>query len=515
LLGKGNYGAVYYALDSNLNSPVAVKEILTTSAQVAQEFALEARMLANLRHVNLPYVIDHFSLQGSSGGTSSAYLVMEFIEGENLQNIIDRTGRGIPEAQALPWFKQIYEALSFLHSQSPAIIHRDIKPANIRITSEGKAMLVDFGVTRVSDSTRRTTILTEGSEIAFIPPELQAGVADECSDIYALGATLYASLTGIAPPDALKRQTRQVVPSLRRVNPTINPKTEGAILRAMELAPERRYQSVDEFATALGLLDLEKTVPPTQVVQDYAQQQYPAGAIPPTVLVKPAPAIGHDRVPPPREKGSRGWIMWVLVILGIVCLFGGIVSGVGLYTIFYSTGTPTPTATIQKPSTEDQAATQTAVFLQSISPIPPTTASAPDTSTPTPFPSWTSVLTLPPSLTFTPTLVPSLTPSPSPTEIPEANPTWQPCPGALASRLHVGNRAYVSHDPPLANRVRAQPKTGSTIVGLLQPGEKMEIVGGPACSDQWVWWQIRSLVSSLTGWTAEGDTTTYWLVPLP
>jgi serine/threonine protein kinase len=500
-----------------LNSPVAVKEILNTSTQVLQEFTLEARMLANLRHVNLPYVIDHFSLQDPGSGASFAYLVMEFIQGENLQNIIDRTGSGISEAQVLPWIKQICDALTFLHSQSPVIIHRDIKPTNIRITADGKAMLVDFGVSRVSDPARQTTILTEGSETAYIPPELQAGVADECSDIYSLGATTYTALTGIAPPDALKRHSGQGVPLLRQINPYINPQTEGAILRSIEMAPERRYQSVDEFAASLGLPDLGKTIPPTQVVQGYAQQQYPAGVVPPTVQVKPTPDIGRGQVPTPIRRESKSWIIWVVIILGSVCLFGGIISGVGLYTIFYTTGTPSPTAneTVQATLDEDRAATETAFGLQSMSPIPPTTAITPNTLTPTPAPSWTSVLTLPPSLTFIPTLVPSLTPSPSPTVTPGANPTWQACPGALASRLHVGDRAYVSHDPPLANRVRAKPNTSSKILGFLQPGEKMEIIGGPTCSDQWVWWQVRSLTGSLIGWTAEGDNTTYWLVPLP
>jgi serine/threonine protein kinase len=440
---------------------------------------------------------------------------MEFIEGENLQNLIDRSGRGMPEEQALPWIRQVYEALSFLHAQSPAIIHRDIKPANIRITSEGKAMLVDFGVTRVSDPARRTTILTEGPETAFIPPELQAGAADECSDVYSLGATLYALLTGIAPPDALKRQTGQIVLSPQQLNPTTGPRTGAAVLRAMELAPEERYQSVDEFANALGLLEAGNTAPPMQLVQSYAQQEYAAGSIPPTIQVNPAPDIYPGRVPP-REKESKSWIIWVVVILGIVCLLGGIVSGVGLYTVFHkaTTASPTITTTIPALPAENQAETQTAIA-QMTNPIRPTTAGVPDTLTPTLAPSWTSVLTLPPSLTFTPTPVQSLTPSPTTTTSPVANPTWQPCPNALSSRLHVGNQAYVSTKPPLPNRVRAQPNTGGTILGFLQPGEKMEIIDGPACSDQWVWWQVRSLVSNLTGWTAEGDTTTYWLVPLP
>jgi len=89
-----------------------------------------------------------------------------------------------------------------------------------------------------------------------------------------------------------------------------------------------------------------------------------------------------------------------------------------------------------------------------------------------------------------------------------------PCTGSNFSRLYVGDIAYVSFDPPLPNRVRRDPNTASEILGVLQPGERMEIIGGPVCSNQWIWWQIHSQSTGLTGWTAEGDNKSYWLVPL-
>jgi hypothetical protein len=94
-------------------------------------------------------------------------------------------------------------------------------------------------------------------------------------------------------------------------------------------------------------------------------------------------------------------------------------------------------------------------------------------------------------------------------------PTWLPCPDSYYSHLYVGSIAYVSFDPPLPNRVRSQPNTASTILGMLQPGERMEVIGGPVCSNQWIWWQIRSQATGLTGWTTEGDNKSYWLVPVP
>lgn len=76
-------------------------------------------------------------------------------------------------------------------------------------------------------------------------------------------------------------------------------------------------------------------------------------------------------------------------------------------------------------------------------------------------------------------------------------------------------QASVSTDPPLANRVRSAPSLESTVIGSLEPGEEMEIVAGPGCSNQWVWWKVKSLSTDVIGWTAEGDQKGYWLIPLP
>lgn len=115
-----------------------------------------------------------------------------------------------------------------------------------------------------------------------------------------------------------------------------------------------------------------------------------------------------------------------------------------------------------------------------------------------------------PSLTPSPSVTPSNTPSPTP----YLGATWYPCLGLYPSRLRVGDRAMVSLSPPLPNRLRREASKGAEVIALLQPGEKVEILGGPACASQMIWWQVRSLASGLSGWTAEGDGKTYWLVPL-
>jgi hypothetical protein len=91
---------------------------------------------------------------------------------------------------------------------------------------------------------------------------------------------------------------------------------------------------------------------------------------------------------------------------------------------------------------------------------------------------------------------------------------WTACPNTLLSRLRVGYHAFVSLDPPDPNRIREQPGTQARVLGQIQPGEEIEILEGPACVNGWVWWKVRSQKTGLTGWTAEGKTNIYWLVPI-
>jgi len=112
----------------------------------------------------------------------------------------------------------------------------------------------------------------------------------------------------------------------------------------------------------------------------------------------------------------------------------------------------------------------------------------------------------------------SKTPEATPTEIiiqsPTLTPTaWQACPNAFLSHLRVGMKGKLSEEPPLPNRVRESANTSAKIVGMIQPGEIVEIIDGPGCSNNWVWWKIRK-TDGLTGWTAEGDGQDFWLLPV-
>ncbi|MEI2691323.1 MAG: bifunctional serine/threonine-protein kinase/formylglycine-generating enzyme family protein [Anaerolineae bacterium] len=265
LLGQGGMGAVYLAEDlrlpgrrcaikENVPDPQASPQVL---AQLRQQFLAEASILAQLDHPSLPKVSDYFTVGGNE------YLVMDFVAGENLQSVLDRWlqqhRQPLPERAVLPWFDQVLDALTYLHSQQPyAIIHRDIKPGNIILTPQGKVKLVDFGLVKLLDPLRPgTATVVKGMgtpEYAALEQHGQAayGHTDARTDIYALGATLYHLLTGAAPPDAVQLAVKpgSLTPP-RQANPALSAASETAILKALKTQPDQRFQSAAEMRTAL------------------------------------------------------------------------------------------------------------------------------------------------------------------------------------------------------------------------------------------------------------------------
>ncbi len=246
-LGQGGMGSVYRAIDENLGVNVAVKENLFTTEEYARQFRLEAVILANIRHPNLPRVSDHFVIAGEG-----QYLVMDFIEGEDLRQRMERAGI-LPEDEVILIGAAMCDALSYLHARKPPILHRDIKPGNVKISPDGHIFLVDFGLAKVYQGNQATTTGARAMTPGYSPPE-QYGTArtDTRTDIYSLGATLYAALTGVIPEDGLARamDNAQLTP-LRKRNPNVSRRLAAAIEKAMEVDPGDRFQSADDFKMAL------------------------------------------------------------------------------------------------------------------------------------------------------------------------------------------------------------------------------------------------------------------------
>jgi len=271
-IGGGGMGDVYLAADSRLgNNRVVVKENRGGDPQL---FHTEANILAALHHPNLPRVIDHFIEPNNA-----QHLVMDYIAGQNLEQIIQARGM-LNEQDALTWMFQVLDAARYLHANH--IIHRDIKPQNIIITPDGRAMLVDFGIAKVMLTGQMTITGARGlGSPGYAPPEQYTGGTDERSDVYSLGATLYFALTGSEPPAAPNRAYGTLLVPIRQRNASVTPEVEQVIFQAMSLAGDQRYANV---AT------MEQTLRQPPVISrqlPITPRQPPAPYTPPARLSRP------------------------------------------------------------------------------------------------------------------------------------------------------------------------------------------------------------------------------------
>lgn len=247
ILGQGGMGSVYRAIDENLGVEVAVKDNLFTTEEYARQFKREAIILANLRHPNLPRVTDHFVISGQG-----QYLVMDFIEGEDLRQRMERVGI-IAEEEVITIGAAVCDALAFLGSRKPPVIHRDLKPGNVKISPQGEIYLVDFGLAKTMHDIHTTATGARAMTPGYSPPEQYGGArTDQRSDVYSLGATLYAALTNAIPEDGLARAMDQAeLTPLRKMNPRISRRLASAIEKSLNVRPDDRFQTADEFKQAL------------------------------------------------------------------------------------------------------------------------------------------------------------------------------------------------------------------------------------------------------------------------
>ncbi len=237
LLGRGGMGAVYKARQIELDRLVAIKLLpleVSVDRDFADRFRREARAMAKLDHPNIIAVYDF-------GNTAEGHLffVMAFVDGSNLDQLIHKND--LPIDQALAIVGQVCTALAYAHGKG--IVHRDIKPANVMVAADGRAKVADFGLARLTEAAPESFGMTQtgtvlGTPDYMAPEQMKAGHVDHRADIYSLGVMLYEMLCREVPKGAFERPSERI---------GCAPRIDQIVLKAMQQAPERRYQSTTDM----------------------------------------------------------------------------------------------------------------------------------------------------------------------------------------------------------------------------------------------------------------------------
>ena len=337
-LGQGGMGAVYEAIDQRLDTTVALKETLFSDERLRKQFEREARLLARLHHPALPRVSDHFS-EGDG-----QFLVMQYIPGDDLSEMMARKRSPFPANQVLTWADQLLDALDYLHTQDPQIVHRDIKPQNLKLTSRGQIILLDFGLAK-GQAGEVSRVTTAASIFGYTPnyaplEQIQGLGTDSRSDLYSLGATLYHLLTAVKPPDALTRAAAIVngqpdpLVKASEANAGVAPEVDQVLAKAMAQNREQRYATADDMRKALHSAEQASTVVERGEAQTVLFPPPPATVTSPTRTVarqETVAATGETTVVRPRGSRPGARVFPIAIAAGVLLL---VVCGVfGFYAL--------------------------------------------------------------------------------------------------------------------------------------------------------------------------------------
>ena len=247
-IGHGGMSVVYLALNERANKTWAVKEVRKDGGNdttvVSQNLVAETEMLKKLDHPNLPSIIDVIDKD------DSFIIVMDYIEGNSLQDLIDTDGPQHPE-KVIEWAKQLCDVLGYLHSRRPPIIYRDMKPANVMLRPTGDVTLIDFGTAREYKYANQADTTYLGTRGYAAPEQFGGrGQTDARTDIYTLGATMYHLITGYSPADT----NFEVLPIGKFVPQLKGSGLEKIITKCCQNDPAKRYQDCAELMAALNLV---------------------------------------------------------------------------------------------------------------------------------------------------------------------------------------------------------------------------------------------------------------------
>jgi beta-lactam-binding protein with PASTA domain/tRNA A-37 threonylcarbamoyl transferase component Bud32 len=330
-IARGGMATVYTATDTRLDRTVAVKVMrpaLAEDPDFVARFAREARAAARLHSPEVVAVHD----QGTDAETGTAYLVMEYVEGRTLRDVIRDRG-ALPPARALTLLEPVLRALAAAHGAG--IVHRDVKPENVLLGDDGRIKVADFGLARAVETSNltATTGLLIGTVAYLAPEQVEHGTADTRTDVYAAGILLWEMLTGTPPYDAdsplsvAYRHVHDDVPPPSQVVAGIPPAVDALVLRATRRDPAARPVDAGAFLAELEAVraDLPATADTTVVRRQPAHHTQ--------VLERPArlPVVAAPAGPPRRRR--TGLIAAVVVaLLAVLALAGGWYLGTGRYT---------------------------------------------------------------------------------------------------------------------------------------------------------------------------------------
>lgn len=326
-LGEGGMGAVYRATD-NIEREVAVKALhshLTRDENRLQRFRAEAVALGRLHHPNIA-ALYHLLEQNND-----YYMVMEYVDGQTLEDIVRARGALSPEV-ALPIF--IEGLKGFEHAHARGVIHRDIKPSNLMVSTEGTTKITDFGIARMAGAGRMTQTGKVIGTLGYMSPEQVRGQEQDArSDIYSLGILLFELLTGRMPFDStsdyelMRAHLEQAPPPARSVVATLPPSLDSIIAKALAKDPGARFQSVAEMRQALEAVarDLPAAPPATSLVTPQTRQANIPTRLPETAEGQSNQASnngGRRNVAPPPSSTPK-WAIPAGAALIAVVLLGG------------------------------------------------------------------------------------------------------------------------------------------------------------------------------------------------
>jgi len=315
LVEHGGMSSVYRGYDRMLERNVALKVLhpqFRDDTEYVERFRREARAVAQLSHPHIVTVID----RGVSDGHQ--YIVFEFVAGENLKQMIERTGP-LPVRRVVELAIQIADALAFAHAHG--IVHRDVKPQNVLIDGSGEAKVTDFGIARTLDVergvTQTGTVL--GTSNYLSPEQAEGAPVTPATDVYSLGVVLYELLTGDVPfrgdnlvVVAMKHVTEDP-PDVAELRPDLPPRLAQAVRHALEKQPDQRFPSMDAFATELRRC-LEE-------LGDFDDDR---------TLVRGTPAVRAVRaVRKPRRRSGRFPVLLALAGLVVVAVVVGVALSLG------------------------------------------------------------------------------------------------------------------------------------------------------------------------------------------